>query len=169
VETWGDDECGEPGSATLEVTCTDSGWSIPVYKCSEPPPCPGQLPVAGTDCSEWYDSWGCTFTVETECGPAFASASCDGELWQVTVQSECESCATLSSAAACEGVEGCRWLAPGCGESAPVLEGCYPELPCTPDSCDEGETCSTVSYNPCLFEPCDACAADTDVCLSLDL
>lgn len=64
---------------------------------------------------------------------------------------------------------GKQWFTPGCG-GGPVIEpGCYTR--CDSDACAAGEVCTTVTTNPCgetedgQVLACDACGAETKLCL----
>ena len=86
-------------------------------------------------------------------------------------KSTAEKCSTLASEQCVEEQE-CRWLEPGCGGHDPLpTPGCYP-APCKGDQdCVHGQTCRTVSMNPCVstgdsdYVTCLACGAPTRVCL----
>jgi hypothetical protein len=155
--------CGDQ-PATITMECTNEGWVTLVPRCLPEPECPDEVPIAGGDCSEWPLAYACPYEVETACGLKLANASCDGSSWSVTLDSTCESCAELDSAAACSADAACRWLVPGCGEPPLETEGCYPAANCN-DDCDEGEQCTMVVHNPCWNDLCDQCGAEANVCL----
>ncbi len=62
--------------------------------------------------------------------------------------------------------DACAWREPGCAAAELTIEeGCYPIAPCLADSCEEGLVCASKSYNPCADGTCDACGAQTNVCV----
>jgi hypothetical protein len=61
----------------------------------------------------------------------------------------------------------CRWLTPGCTteDQTPVAQGCYPLESCDGSTCSPGQACLRVVYDPCAGSNCDACGAETQVCM----
>jgi hypothetical protein len=163
-------ECDEEGDYYTEsVQCTAQGWTTISSYCMPLPECPEAPPVAGSDCTGWEDSYWCDYPFETACGESWMSAWCEwdgtGMTWQSEMVDSCASCAELGSAALCAAAEACRWLEPGCGESPLGVAGCFPAADCQPEGCGEGESCQSVSVDPCWLASCNTCSADASVCL----
>jgi hypothetical protein len=168
----------------VEATCTATGWEVEEYwesTCNPPPAeCPAAAPIAGSECEyqpdtiDGYPSY-CPYTAQTPCGEAIVEGRCEPNeesiiVWNVTVPA-CtatpEQCQIYDLDIACAADAGCAWRAPGCEtEGAPLVEaGCYPSLDCTVEGCGTWGSCETVTYNPCYNSDCDACAAETSVCV----
>ncbi|MBL8739617.1 MAG: hypothetical protein JNK04_00940 [Myxococcales bacterium] len=171
------DDCGQ----TITASCNGATWEVdPVSSCNPPPPCPITLPAEGDPCelTPGGTPRGCTYDVETACGPATATAECveveeQGLVWLVTAP-PCTppepSCFDYTNAGVCEADSTCRWLVPGCGGKGDpgFAAGCFPALECTvgpSDNCGELEECVTLNHDPCWNSSCGACGSDTNVCL----
>lgn len=158
-------------TATVKVQCSASGWTTIGYHCSPNPECPEAPPIAGGDCSDWLEAYWCSYEVPSACGPLAMHAYCDyvggAWQWQADLIDTCPTgCEGLSDPAGCEASADCRWLAPSCDDGPNSgISGCFDATPCSAESCDEGQSCATVSYDPCWNQSCEACAADTTVCL----
>jgi hypothetical protein len=163
-EEWVDEPCGDEGMDWVDYTCTGDGWARMINYCQPEPECPDEMPIDGSDCSGWYDAYACRYQVDTACGTKMAWGHCDGVIWHFELDESCPTCGELQDSAACEADPACRWLEPGCGEPALSQAGCFPLEDCT-DACGEGQTCTTVWTNPCWNSLCDACGAETNVCL----
>ncbi len=128
--------------------------------------CPEVQPQEGESCAICYTSLSCDYP--GSCGGAYASCGPDG-LWHVAT-GDCppppvDYCTFNDKQASCETDPGCRWLTPGCNPSGLTLTGCFQASECSPDSCMPGTTCQKVTYDPCFGKGCDACGAETSVCL----
>lgn len=68
---------------------------------------------------------------------------------------------------ACADPESCTspasWYAPSCTDDT-LVEGCYTSCDGEEGACDAG-TCTLVGINPCAGSECDACGAETWLCL----
>lgn len=167
----GDEEWGY----TVTVECFDGAWTHISNYCQPEPECPDEAPVAGTDCTGWDEAYFCGYEVETSCGAVWLDAYCEwsegGQLWNVVLYDPpvCQDgCSAYGGEAGCAADTSCRWLVPGCetgGPNALTEAGCYPAEDCSADSCGAGQTCQTVSYDPCHNQACDSCAAEGAVCL----
>lgn len=171
------DECGQDFSAS----CDGANWSVsePLESCNPPPPCPQAMPAEGSPCVEEFGTpQDCSWVAQTACGPAEVTGTCIpdqldgvGYNWQLTAPSctpEVPLCSQYDNAGLCDADTTCRWLVPGCSEEPKpegFATGCYPIANCTADSCGEDAECTSVSYNPCWNELCDACGADASICL----
>ena len=160
-----------PGNCGYDVltdaVCTVNGWisTISGYDdCEQFPDCPTELPLAGSDCSDWYNAYACDWQVDTPCGNQWVTGYCDGTNWVVDPVPACGNCAQNTDAAICSIDPSCQWLEPGCGGPPLPQAGCFPADGCD-SGCTPGETCTTVVVNPCWNSLCDACGAETDVCL----
>lgn len=170
------DECGQD----IQATCDGSEWSVsePMESCNPPAPCPQDLPAMGSLCEEEFGPpEGCSWEAETSCGPATVTGECSpdedgsGYVWELTAPPctpEVPACSQYENAGLCDADTTCRWLVPGCSEEPKpegFATGCYPIDNCTAESCGEDSECTSVSYNPCWNELCDACGADARICL----
>lgn len=72
-----------------------------------------------------------------------------------------------------EGMSDCSagesYVAPGCGPPpegvVEVPAGCYSSCTSEGEECSEGGTCTRAFFDPCYMQPCDACGADTLLCV----
>jgi hypothetical protein len=169
-EYWyGDCESAEE-STTVSMQCTADGWTTIGWHCSPPIECPDEPPIAGTDCSGWYDAYYCSYEVPSACGTLWMNAYCEwngeAEVWSASVDESCElGCGGFADAAGCEASSACRWLEPGCDAGSLEVAGCFDADPCGPETCDAGATCTTVGHDPCWNQSCNSCSAETAVCL----
>ena len=128
--------------------------------------CPSAPPQEGDACDFCDAPTACSYP--GTCGGAAASCGTDGK-WHVAI-GDCppppvDACSGNGTQTACEGDSGCRWLTPGCSPNGLTVTGCFLINACSPATCQPGTTCQTVSYDPCFGKSCDACGADTTVCL----
>jgi len=139
--------------------------------------CPAELPIDGSNCEEaktclydLYEGYTCTdgISVAARCEPVDAL-----HMWRIDIP-QCNGdpadCGDITHPTLCAADSSCRWLVPGCGDGVEIEAGCYPNFDCMPGGCGMGESCTTVSYDPChVFcegcDTCDACGAETDLCL----
>ncbi|MCA9619343.1 MAG: hypothetical protein KC731_09975 [Myxococcales bacterium] len=108
------------------------------------------------------------------CPPGSGQATCQNGVWIVDGP-DCNPppplpCESYLDATSCEADFACRWLVPGCTEPQPAFpeEGCFPKTPCVigpPDPCGGGSTCTQVIVDPCWNAGCDACYAETTICV----
>jgi hypothetical protein len=181
--------CEDPGTCNysdecdgeIVATCGEEGtWSVEWgSSCNPPPPCPSELPTEGDECEFTPGGVpeGCSYEVQTACGPQTAAASCEqtGDLayeWVITPP-ECTptdpDCSLYTQATLCSSDTSCRWLVPGCEDEplTPFEAGCFPIADCPADGCGLDQECSSVTYNPCFDAKCEACAAEATVCLPI--
>ncbi len=166
-----EEPCGPVTDITY--TCTGTGWKTAINACQPEPTCPLEMPIVGSDCSQWEYPYFCQYGAI--CGEEVndVTMSCDYTTdppsWQLDSEpSECQPCAFALSAASCEATAGCRWLVPGCGEAPPIAEGCYPADDCQRTGCEPEQTCTLFDTNPCWNELCDACSSPVGICTGND-
>ena len=159
--------CGPTGTVT--ATCAADGWQLVYSACQPEPTCPLELPLAGSDCSEWEYPYFCQYNVGCDGEAATVSFDCDYSTsppsWRPYEQVEgCGPCEAIGTAEACSVAAGCRWLEPGCG-AQPLAAGCYPAADCASAmDCPFDLECVPRSYDPCWLASCDACDATAYVC-----
>lgn len=159
-----------PCPSTYNATCAPDGrWEVEsTFVSCNPPPCPVERPVAGTDCvAPWedvceYDGL-CPAPDQFRCVDGtwvFDSPLCNPPPPSACLQQAQEQCATLP---------GCEWLYPGCGDLISLPEpSCHPAgYPCdqNPWLCPADMKCQAVSIDPCVDKPCDACHETAWLCL----
>lgn len=175
----------DDGCNGITYTCEDAAWvASPIGTCNPPPAeCPATAPEVGTLCNEepgtfdGYPSY-CTYDVSTPCGEQPAVLGCQQSPisleyeWVIVEAPSCEAepsqCQAYASSALCEADVGCSWRVPGCGDElgAPAVPtGCYPSADCEVSGCGDWGTCTNVTFDPCWNSLCDACGAETNVCI----
>jgi hypothetical protein len=166
--------CDEYGFYNVNFQCHDNQWTQTSNYCQPEPICPDTAPVVGTSCDGWSEAYYCDYSVETACGSAQIGVYCGydgvGSVWESSYSEElmCEQgCTAYGSEVGCAATEDCRWLVPGCDEGTNALTeaGCFPADECQATSCGAGQSCETVTYDPCHNASCNACGAETSVCL----
>jgi hypothetical protein len=162
------DECGQ--NVTASCGGESATWTVnDVVSCNPPPPCPAELPENNSLCD--FET-SCAVAVDSACGVLMATATCavaeDGSLrWEVAAPL-CEAPADCDAFAGnpsqCELHTSCRWLVSGCDPSGVFFpSACYPADDCV--SCEPGEACTPVTFDPCWDSFCDACGAPAAICL----
>jgi hypothetical protein len=142
--------------------------------CNPPPPdpvCPAELPEQGAACDTGWDGpYTCDGYIDPFCG-LDVSATCQNDGTWLVDQIACnppppDYCQTIDDVESCESSAGCVWHEPGCAEGdEETVQGCFSEFACSPGTCGLDETCTTVLIDPCWDSLCNACAAETNVCL----
>jgi hypothetical protein len=169
------ESCGEGPSACSYFTNTcgaDHLWhtlSASPNDCCAPGSgvCPTAPPQEGAFCDACNGATNCNYP--GTCGGVYASCAPEG-VWHLAI-GDCppppplDYCMNYGSQTGCETDPGCRWLTPGCNPTGLTLTGCFSAVECTGASCGPGSGCQQVSYNPCFGKNCDACGADTLVCI----
>jgi len=160
----------DAGGPSLSFNCFDGIWEEVPTGCQV---CPPDAPVVGTDCSDWPEATFCSYSAPTICGTTGVDVGCESstERWlSFSGSSTCgEGCGDYVDEVGCAADGACRWLVPGCGPSPNPLStaGCFPAAPCTPSTCGAGASCETVTYDPCTHLDCNACGAETTVCIQI--
>jgi len=155
--------------------CTEDGWFTAYPNCQPEPVCPDDMPIAGSDCSDWDFAYWCDYP--TNCGDGSSvSMHCEitveASTWVIDSEPSCQlACADASGTAECAAIAGCQWLEPGCAEppQTAISAGCYPIDDCTVNACTPDEVCSPYVYNPCFDQPCDACGGEYSLCTPVKL
>lgn len=159
------------GGPSLAFECSEGRWEEVPTGCQA---CPPEAPVVGTDCTAWPEASFCDYTATTTCGPTSVSLACqatpEGPHWISFggAGGACgEGCGGYLDEVGCAADDGCRWLVPGCaaGDNPLSAAGCFAMAPCTKGSCAMGQSCEPVTYDPCTHLDCQACGAETTVCL----
>ena len=127
--------------------CNDGIFSYDPDDC-----CPAELPEDGTSCEADATPTTCMYD---RCGYV-SVARCDEGVFRA--EDAC-ACRLQPNATACEAISHCRSLEPACG-SEEIL-GCFPNDPCTDQSCTELADCVIVAIDP----PGPSCEALTRLCL----
>jgi hypothetical protein len=170
---------GECGSSERVYTCEEGAWSpARANRCSPPQvECPEAEPEPQSACDPLLEGRTCEYDSGFDCGPGSFAYTCEGGVWSDPMVPRCglPPCRDNADREECV-ANGCRWLEPGCGDEAtPALPaaGCFELDPCAGSGClFAEEVCSTVVVVPeCAFEEngCDACGAQTSVCLPATL
>lgn len=139
------------------------GQILPPDACAQPievGPCEAAIPRYAYDAAAGR----CVF---------FVYGGCQGNDNNFDTMAACEArcppespCSALGDIAPCNADAACEWLAPACADDSIPAAGCHDRMPCASDAdCSAGDTCTVVSVNPCVDQPCDACAAPRSVCL----
>lgn len=168
-------DCGEE-STPIYTECTESGWVSYWTRCQPEPICPEVMPIAGTDCSGWYDAYWCDYEVACE-ELALATLRCDFSsdppLWVLDGGSQTcgEGCGVLADRESCASSSACQWLEPGCAaeDQVAITAGCYPVVDCLASGCGAEQICAELVYNPCFDQPCDACGGIYNGCVDATL
>jgi len=170
------DACGQ----WFSFSCNGTTWIAgePPFSCNPPPPCPGEIPIEGSECFATPGGFpeGCSYLVETACGPTEIFPTCVGDangyfFWDyggASCTPMVPDCASYTDPALCEYDTTCRWLEPGCASDPseiPAPQGCFPIDDCTANSCAMGTTCTQVVENPCWNSLCDGCGAYASICV----
>lgn len=159
--------CGPTGQ--VEANCTSDGWQVTAHYCSPPEyMCPSDLPLAGSNCTQFAGAANCMYSTETPCGQQVVTLSCSseaGDTWVLDGPAACGMCTGYGNETTCATDPGCQWLFPGCGAD-PITEGCYPIAGCNEAPCEDGLTCVEKSHDPCYGELCEVCGEPYFTCVS---
>ena len=152
------------GTVTGRTSGTGGGAGGGSSGTGDPGTCPADEPSGGSPCAP--EGLSCTYT--TCFYGAKDQVSCIGGTWNDedslgTLPCPCSSYTTPSACASA----GCRWLIPGCGQTA-FTPGCFDQTDCTLGAmgCLGGQTCTAVDADPCWDSNCTTCSGlAANICL----
>jgi hypothetical protein len=153
--------CGEEWQV---AECTGEGWQVSYESTWCSIGCPEELPIDGSDCTDWGEVQGCFYSETWACGDVQLTAACTEGQWKVEAPAACGSCDALGNAASCSANPACQWLVPGCGEEPLAMAGCFPIAACSNETCPEDTSCQLVTVDPCWDSFCNACGMEVEVC-----
>jgi hypothetical protein len=150
------DPCDSPGESCGVSECygcfsqcmNDHSWMV---TCNDPPPCPADPLPKHSSCDDFCETnTGCSYTVQTSCGPQTLAPVCGPLGWEYEVSCQTD-CGSITDPTACDAAIDCMWIV-SCSTSPSQVAMCIPSSnpfgSCSAFSCQQGEVCQDVVINP---------------------